>query len=80
MIPVYEISGQCAHCHDFFTISLSYVSGQPKIVTTPRLQWVGPDLVHRPGLCNGKVTLYGELPLDPTSHHELPATGPAPTD
>ena len=76
---LYEISGQCSVCQDFFSVTISFVSGQPLITPTARLQWQGDTLIHRPGLCNGKVTLYGKLPEGGYAHHILSRTTPKTT-
>ena len=78
----FEIIGQCDRCLDFFTV---LVTRSPlreqrfEVAETPRMTWRTNRetkehfLVHRPGICSGKVRLfYGSATpsLSPSSTHE----------
>jgi hypothetical protein len=89
--PAVEIAGQCKRCLDFFSVSVVLAQGTtPVLATTPRLQWSydkehkNPVLIHRPGVCNGKVNLYGSLealsPGNTTLRYVFPSTAATTTD
>jgi hypothetical protein len=59
-----EVLGQCQCCHDMFSVLVFKHKGQLLAHETSALHLVkvqneGYCLVHKQGVCNGEVKLYG---------------------
>lgn len=59
-----EVLGQCQCCHDMFSVLVFRYKGQLLAHETARLHMIKVSdgehcLVHRRGICNGEVKLYG---------------------
>ncbi len=59
-----EVLGQCSCCHDMFGVLVFRHKGQLYAQETGSLRMVKVSkdescLVHRQGICNGEVKLYG---------------------
>jgi hypothetical protein len=59
-----EVLGQCQCCHDMFSVLIFKHKGQLLAHETSSLHLVkvaseGYCLVHKQGICNGEVKLYG---------------------
>lgn len=62
-----EVIGQCERCLDFFSVTVIRSrsrAGRLEVYETPRLVWRTNHntkqsyLIHRPGVCSGKVRLF----------------------
>src|SRR5260221_831810 len=61
-----DITGQCSNCLDVFSVSVYVHKHKVYASESSRLKWIRDEegqicLVHRPGMCNGRVKLYGTL-------------------
>jgi hypothetical protein len=61
----FEVLGQCSLCKDLFSVFVYRLRDRYYADETSRLKQLsrnGEDLlIHRPGFCNGKVSLYGSI-------------------